>query len=111
MPPLELFDQAKKLAAMNAQITQQARENLAQLFRQWAMERNVSLAQTEQMVLAILSGQYDAQVLRTARTAGPIQQQSNGFGNAGPAFGFQTPFGTFPLPTMPPIPIPTIPGM
>jgi len=95
---------------MNAQITQQARENLAQQRRQWAMERNVSLAQTEQMVMAVLSGQYDAQILRTAQTAGPMPQQPSGFGNAGPSFGFQTPFGTFPLPTMPPISIPVVPG-
>ena len=55
------------IAAMNAQVSQQTRENLAQQFRQWAMERNVSLAQTEQMVMAMLSGQYDAQMLRSQR--------------------------------------------
>lgn len=96
---------------MNAQITQRSRENLAQRFRQWAMERNVSLAQTEQMVMAMLSGQYDAHILRTTSPSGiHQQQQQSGFENVGPAFGFQTPFGTFPLPTMPPIPIPVVPG-
>lgn len=95
---------------MDSQITQQTRENLAQQFRQWAMERNVSLVQTEQMVMAMLSGQYDAQMSRTAQPLGIHQQQQSGFGNAGPAFGFQTPFGTFAMPPMPPVPIPAIPG-
>ncbi|KAM0701762.1 hypothetical protein Q7P35_010671 [Cladosporium inversicolor] len=95
---------------MDAQITQQTRENLAQQFRQWAMEKNVSLAQIEQMVMAMLSGQYDAQMSRTTQPAIPIHHQHSGFGNAGPAFGFQTPFGTFPLPPMPPIPIPAVSG-
>lgn len=95
---------------MDAQITQQTRENLAQQFRQWAMERNVSLAQTEQMVMAMLSGQYDAQMLRAPQPAIPIHHQYNGLGDTGPAFGFQTPFGTFPVPAMPPMPIPAIPG-
>jgi hypothetical protein len=95
---------------MDAQITQQSRENLAQQFRQWAMERNVSLAQTEQMVMAMLSGQYDAHILRTTQPSGiHQQQQQSGFGNVGPAF--RTPFGTFSLPAMPPIPIPAVPGI
>lgn len=95
---------------MNTQITQETRENFAQQFRQWAMERNVSLAQIEQMVIAMLSGQYDAQMLPTAQPSRIHQSLPIGFGNVGPAFGFQTPFGTFPLPTMPPMPVPTIPG-
>lgn len=96
---------------MDAQITQQTRENLAQQFRQWAMERNVSLAQTEQMVMAVLSGQYDAQMFRTAQPHITVHHQHNGSGNAGHVFGFQTPFGTFPLPTMPPMPIPAVAGI
>jgi hypothetical protein len=96
---------------MNSQITQQTRENFAQQFRQWAMGRNVSLAQIEQMVMAILSGQYDAQMLRTTQPSGIHQRQQTGFETAGPAFGFQTPFGTFSLLTMPPRPIPADPGM
>lgn len=95
---------------MNAQITQQTRENIAQQFRQWAMERNVSLAQTEQMVMAVLSGQYDAQMLRTPQPSIPIDHQHDGFGDTGHAFGFQTPFGIFPLPAMPPMPIPAVVG-
>ena len=104
------FDRrGRNIAAMDNQITQQTRENFAQQFRQWAMERNVSLAQTEQMVMAVLSGHCDTQMLRAAQPSG-IHQPPNGFGNAGPAFGFQTPFGIFPLPAMPPMPIPTVPG-
>ena len=95
---------------MNAQITQQTRENIAQQFRQWAMERNVSLAQTEQMVMAVLSWQYDAQMLRTPQPSITIDHQHDGFGDTGHAFGFQTPFGIFPLPAMPPMPIPAIAG-
>lgn len=96
---------------MNAQVTQQTRENFARQFRQWAMERNVSLVQTEQMVMAMLSGQYDAQMLRTSQPSGIHQQQQSAFRNAGPAFGLQTPFGTFPLPATPPMPIPAVPGI
>ena len=95
---------------MSAQITQETRENFAQQFRQWAMERNVSLAHIEQMVIAMLSGQYDAEMLPTAQPSGIHQLQPIGFGNVGLAFGFQTPFGTFPLPAMPPMPVPAIPG-
>ncbi|GAB7335421.1 hypothetical protein MBLNU13_g07792t1 [Cladosporium sp. NU13] len=95
---------------MNAQITHQTRDNLAQQFRQWAMERNVSLAQTEQMVMAMLSGQYDAQMSRNAQPAIPIHHQPNVFGDAALAFGFQTPFGTFSMPAMPPMPLPVVPG-
>lgn len=62
------------------------------------------------MVMAVLSGQYDAQILRTTQPPGNHEQQQTGFGNAGPTFGFQTPSRIFPLPTMPPIPIPAIPG-
>lgn len=103
---------AKAEPTMNAQITQQNRENAAQQFRQWAMAKNVSLAQTEQMVTALLSGQHDAQILRAAQSAGSgHQQQHHDFVHMAPTFGFQTPFGTFPLPAMPPPPIPMAPGV
>jgi hypothetical protein len=95
---------------MDAQITQQTRKNLAQQFRQWAMERNVSLAQTEQMVAAVISGQYDAQMLQVTRPSAPIYNQQQEFGTAAPTFGFRTPFGTFPIPAMPPLPVLTVPG-
>lgn len=60
--------------------------------------------------MAMLSGQYDAQMLRTMQPAIPIYQQNNVSGNAGPSFGFRTSFGTFPLPPMPPMSIPAVPG-
>ena len=76
------------------------------------MTRNFSLVQIEQMVMAVLSGQYDAQLLQTAQPSGSTQHQQSDFGNVAPIFGFQTPFGTFPLPAVPPVPmpIPTIIG-
>jgi hypothetical protein len=95
---------------MDARNTQQNRENLAQQFRQWAMARNVSLAQTEQMVAAVLCGQYDHQMLQTAQPSTSTYSQQHDIGNVAPAFGFQTPFGTFPIPAMPPLPIQTVPG-
>jgi hypothetical protein len=114
---------------MNPQITQQTREDGAWQLRQWALSRNVSLAQIEQMVVAVVSGQYDAQLLQArpaAQNHAPTyqhqqshqhhqqhqqqHQQTHTFTNPTQPFSFQTPFGTFPLPTMPQQPIPTIPG-
>jgi hypothetical protein len=105
---------------MDPQITQQTREDVVQQLRQWALSRNVSLVQTEQMVMAVRSDQYDAQVLQartTARNPTPIyqhqqqqHQQQHTFANPTPFFSFHTPFGTFSLPTMPQQPIQTISG-
>lgn len=120
---------------MDPQITQQTREDAAQQLRQWALSRNVSLVQIEQMVVAVVSGQYDAQLLQarpTAHNPAPTyqhqqnhqqkhqqnhqrhqhqqHQQNHTFTNLHQPFSFQTPFGTFPLPRMPQQPIPTAPG-
>jgi hypothetical protein len=107
---------------MDTQITQQNREHAAQQLRQWALSRNVSLVQTEQMVMAVRSGQYDAQLLQartTVRNPTPSyqhqqqhqqQQQHHAFANPPLFFSFQTPFGTFPQPTMPQQTIQTISG-
>jgi hypothetical protein len=124
------------LNTMNPQVTQQTREDAAQQLRQWALSRNVSLVQIEQMVMAVVEGEYDAQLLQArpaAQNHAPTyqhqqthqqqhqqqqhqqqhhqpHQQTHTSTNTHQPPSFQTPFGTFPLPTMPQQPIPTIPG-
>jgi hypothetical protein len=103
-----------KASVMDLPIMQQTCEDIAQQLRQWALSRNVSLAQTEQMATAVLSGQYDAQMLQAIspiQTAAPTPHQHHAFATALPTFSFQTSFSTFPLPPMPPPLIPPAPTM
>lgn len=99
---------------MDARISQETHQNAAQQLRQWASTRNVPQAQLEQMVSAVLSGQHDAQILQampSGQNNNPLTQQNNIFAGPNPPFTFQTPFGTVPMPSIPPMPIPTAPNM
>lgn len=95
---------------MYAHITQQHRENIAQHLQQWGIARHIPQRQLEQMIQAILAGHHDEQISQGSTVAQlPVTNQHQPFLNPAPAHGFQTPFGFFQIPAMPPLPMPLPP--
>ncbi|KAM0716664.1 hypothetical protein Q7P37_008109 [Cladosporium fusiforme] len=91
---------------MNGQITQQQREDVARQLQQWGIGRNIPQRQLDQMTQAVLVGNHDAQIIQSMPTVRkPVINQHQPFVQPAPLHGFQTPFGFFPIPRIPPLPM------
>lgn len=105
--PLKAKHSTSSRFTMNAQITQQHREDICRQLQQWGVSRNVPQSQLEQMVQAILAGHHDAQIVQSMpATQGPPINYHPSYVPAVAAHGLQTPFGLFPRPAIPPLPVP-----
>lgn len=105
--PLKAKYKTSSRLTMDAQLTQQHREDICRQLQQWGVSRNVPRVQLEQMVQAILAGHHDAQIVQSMPVAQkpPISYHPS-YVPVVALHGLQTPFGIFPWPTMPPLPVP-----
>lgn len=97
---------------MNTQITQQNREYVAQQLHEWLALRNAPQEQIDQMTRRILEGHSDTEIFQTMVTQTPrpgVNRQHPTMFGPGPPVTFETPFGSFPIPAMPPLFMLTVP--